>query len=452
MTSASDIAAFLHTDFARLVAAHDVPGGAIAVSMDGEIVEAVAGVLSTATQVEVTTDSVFQIGSVAKVWTATLIMQLVDDRLLDLDEPIRTYLPGFRLADESAAESVTARHLLRHQGGFEGDIFTDTGRGDDAIETYVDGLADVPQVFAPGETTSYNNAGYVVLGRVIEVLREMSWEDAVRDHLAVPLGLSHVAPTAYEAVMFRTAIGHIGSDERGIETPASIWTVARSCGPAGSMLAMRPRDLVGFATMHLTGGVGPDGRPVLSKGSVSAMQGADAEASTSLGWTKYSDELIGHDGGTIGQLCFLRIVPKARLIVVMSTNGGDAAALFDDVVRRVIEEAGEVSLPVPPRPSPLSVEIDAHRLLGTYANSTMELVFSVHDDGRICCTETPIGEVAEVSGEKESRVELVGYAADALITRDPVQGGRHTVYSFAGDDGRGRRKFVNFGRAVPRVD
>src|SRR6478735_2990526 len=179
MRSPDDVATFLAAHFAQAVAARGVPGATIAVLKDGEIVEAAAGVLSTATQVEVTTDSVFQIGSITKVWTTTLVMQLVDDGLLDLDAPIRTYLPGFRLADDAAAGSITTRQLLSHQAGFEGDVFTDTGRGEDAIEKYVDAIAGLPQLFAPGELFSYNNAGFSVLGRLVEVLRGESWEEAL---------------------------------------------------------------------------------------------------------------------------------------------------------------------------------------------------------------------------------------------------------------------------------
>src|SRR6478735_8490452 len=149
MQSLDDIAQFIHTRFAELVAGQKVPGAAVAVLKDGEIIDAAAGVLSTSTRVDVTADSVFQIGSITKLWTATLVMQLV--------APIRRYLPEFRLEDESAAASITTRQLMSHQAGFEGDVFTDTGRGDDAIEKYIDAIATLPQLFAPGELFSYNN-------------------------------------------------------------------------------------------------------------------------------------------------------------------------------------------------------------------------------------------------------------------------------------------------------
>ena len=85
-----------------------------------------------------TTDSVFQIGSITKVWTATVVMQLVDEGLLDLDAPVVEVLPELRLADPDVTKQVTMRHLLTHTSGIDGDVFTDTGRGDDCLEKYVD--------------------------------------------------------------------------------------------------------------------------------------------------------------------------------------------------------------------------------------------------------------------------------------------------------------------------
>lgn len=252
MQTVADVSAFLDADFARLVAARGVPAAAIAVLKDGEVVDAAAGVLSTATRVEATPDSVFQIGSITKVWTTTLVMQLVDDGLLDLDAPIRDQLPAFRLHDDAAAGAITTRQLLCHQGGFEGDVFTDTGRGEDAIEKYLDAISDLPQLFPPGTLFSYNNAAFSVLGRLVEVLRDTTWEQAVVERIVTPLGLTHVAPSAYEAILFRAAVGHMGPGPDGVETPAPVWALAKSNEPAGSMLAMRPRDLVEGAVMRST--------------------------------------------------------------------------------------------------------------------------------------------------------------------------------------------------------
>jgi CubicO group peptidase (beta-lactamase class C family) len=120
MGGISEVQGWLDEQVAPLLEKYDVPGAAWAVLHDGEVVDGSAGVLSKATGVEATADSVFQIGSVTKLWTATLVMQLVDEEKIDLDEPIRTYLPEFEIADEAAAARITVRQLLSHTAGVRG--------------------------------------------------------------------------------------------------------------------------------------------------------------------------------------------------------------------------------------------------------------------------------------------------------------------------------------------
>ena len=140
-TGLTGAARWLEDNFARLVAEHDVPGATVAVLAEGRVATATGGVTSLQTLVEVDADTVFQIGSITKIWTTTLVMQLVDDGLLDLDQPLLDHLPELVIGDMDAAKALTTRHLLTHTAGFEGDIFTDTGRGDDALAKYVDSLA-----------------------------------------------------------------------------------------------------------------------------------------------------------------------------------------------------------------------------------------------------------------------------------------------------------------------
>src|SRR5262245_1969848 len=328
MGGMSEIQGWLDENVAALLEKYDVPGAAWAVLHDGAVVDGAAGVLSKATGVEATADSVFQIGSVTKLWTSTLVMQLVDEGKVALDEPIRTYLPEFRIADEGAAAAITVRQLLSHTAGFEGDIFTDTGVGDDCVEKYLGVLGEVPQLFAPGERFSYNNAGYSVLGRLVEVLREKTYDECLREHLFAPLGLTHAATSAYDAILFRAAVGHIELEPGAGYQPAPIWAMARSNAPAGSMLSMRPRDLVAFARMHLEDGRAADGTQVLAPGTAGRMHEAQVElppigmmgSAWGLGFERFDTAdggFIGHDGNTIGQAAFLRMVPEAGLAVAL---------------------------------------------------------------------------------------------------------------------------------------
>jgi CubicO group peptidase (beta-lactamase class C family) len=460
MESHEEVAEFLRTELARRASARGVPGAAVAVVIDGEIVDHAVGVLSTATGVEATPESVFQIGSITKVWTATLVMQLVDEGLVELDQPIRTYLPEFRLGDDAATGSITVRQLLTHQAGFEGDIFTDTGRGDDAIEKFVALLADMPQTFAPGFMFSYNNAGYIVLGLLVERLRGKSWEQALIEHIAAPLGLQRVSPSPYEAILHRAAVGHMAPGDDGIATAAPLWAMARSNEPAGSMLAMTARDLAGFARMHLAGGTAPDGTSVLSPSAVEAMRTTGIRlpvitglgAAWGLGWEIDRDDdvrLHGHDGNTIGQASYLRIAQDAQVAIVLLTNGGDGPGLLHDIVDPLLRELTGQGLPAAPVPTAQPGAVDAAPYIGTYSNSIFDMEVSQDDTGRVWLEQRPKGLLLEM-GEQPSTDELIAFGEDSLIMRDE-KNGMHIVYTFLAPDAEGRHSYVQFGRALART-
>ncbi|MFI7643480.1 serine hydrolase domain-containing protein [Nonomuraea sp. NPDC049400] len=144
-----------------------MPGAALAVHRRGEQLSVAAGVLNLDTGVDATGDSVFQLGSVGKAYTAALVVRLVEEGLLDLDTPVLSYLPGFRVADAEVTKTVTLRHLLGHTSGIDGDHFLDTGRGDDALERYVESCAGLRQAHPLGAIMSYGNSGYAIIGRVV---------------------------------------------------------------------------------------------------------------------------------------------------------------------------------------------------------------------------------------------------------------------------------------------
>ena len=145
-----DTAAHWADRLTTLATQHHVPGaqlGILRLAPDGSTEQVVVphGVLSLRTGSPTTTDSLFQIGSITKVWTATVVMQLVDAGRLELDTPVAEVLPDLRLSDPEVTRTVTIRHLLTHTSGIDGDVFTDTGRGDECLERYVALLADVAQ-------------------------------------------------------------------------------------------------------------------------------------------------------------------------------------------------------------------------------------------------------------------------------------------------------------------
>ncbi|MFC6162307.1 serine hydrolase [Kribbella jiaozuonensis] len=447
-----------------LAARHGVPGATLGIlrvrpGVEDELVEAATGVLNKDTEVATTTDSVFQIGSMSKVWTATLALQLVDEGLLELDAPISQVLPELQLGDPDVAKQVTMRHLLTHTSGIDGDVFTDTGRGDDCLEKYVDLLADVVQNHPLGATWSYCNSGFSLAGRVIEKLTGSTWDQALRDRIITPLGLQNTITLPEEALLRSAAVGHVSEGE---EEPkrAPVWQLPRSLGPAG-LITSTVADALAFARLHLNDGVAPDGTRLLSEDSVTAMAAQQAELpdkyslgdSWGLGWIRFGWDgrrLIGHDGNTIGQAAFLRVLPDEGLAVVLLTNGGHTRDLYEDLYREIFDELAGVSMPTPLAPPAEPLEVDVRRHVGRYERASTIQEVLVDDEGPLL-RMTITGPLAELLPEptEELRMTPVDDSGDLFVVRAPgsLTWTPVTFYSLPTGE-----KYVHFGvRATPKV-
>src|SRR5580698_2861328 len=212
----------------ELAIRHQVPGASLAILADDAITTAVTGVLNIETGVQTTADSVFQIGSITKVWITTLLMQLVEEGRLDLDATLDSVLPELSLATQGATALITVRHLLSHCSGIDGDMFDDFGRGADNVARYVAGCGRLQLIHPPGATMSYCNAGFVIAGRIIETLTGGTWDRALRRRLIKPLGLRHTVTLADEAIRFRAAFGHLDID--GEQQLAAVWPLSGGAG------------------------------------------------------------------------------------------------------------------------------------------------------------------------------------------------------------------------------
>ena len=459
----------LDKDLSRLAAVHNVPGVSVAVLVDGrQVVERATGVVNLRTGVAVTPDSLFMIQSIAKVWTATLIMQLVDDGLIELDAPMRAYLPEFRTADERASRKITVRHLLTHTGGFEGDIWAPTTAGEDALQRFVDDhVSGAVQYTPPGEMFSYCSAGYGVLGRLLEVLRQMPYPGVLRRYLARPLGIGELAFSADEALAFRTAIGHARPSLDAAQQPLRVWAVMPPSNPAaGNQLAMSARGLIAFARMHLADGVAPDGTRVLSHQSARAMRERQvdhpavigAPSGHGLGWMLPNRPgVVEHGGDTIGVAAMLRMVPRAGVAVVILTNGGTVGPLIDELIEPMLSDISDVAAaPSLPSPHAEARPPDLKRYLGRYETRTNLHNVSLGEDGRLLLTRSARNEaltMMETAGiaTVPQRHDLRWVDGDTFMLADP-SGAPLRAIEFLGADATGRARLLHTGRAARRSD
>jgi CubicO group peptidase (beta-lactamase class C family) len=459
----------------ELAAEANVPGAVLGIWSDGQEILAAHGVLNAATQVPVTTDSVFQVGSITKLWTATMIMQLVDEGLLSLDTTVSEVLPGERLGTADVGGQVTVRHLLTHTSGIDGDVFTDTGRGDDCVERYVGLLAEVPSVFTPGATYSYCNSGYVLLGRIIEVIDGQSWDESLRERLTGPLAATQTVTLPEEAILRRAAVGH-----QRCGTPVHVWGLPRSIGPAG-LITATPSDLLTFARLHLDGGITADGNRLLSEAAVTAMRSACAAipefsapgSAIGLGWrlSRWGNRtIVGHDGDTIGQSAYLRIDPEAGIAACLLTNSAESESLYREVFSEVFGDLTGVTMPLPPRPAdgvpgsgsgpeaggqPARTPgvADLERYAGRYERMSRQFDVSVRD-GQLRMALTMTGNLAAlVDAEPEDLLLYPAEPPDSSGTRFVLRSGDDEPWAPVSFDqlADGTPYLYMSGRVAPRV-
>lgn len=445
-------APLLERRLADLVAKHGVPAASVAVYADGETVRAAVGTLNMGTGVEATADSVFQIGSVTKAYTATLVLRLVEQGLVVLDQPVVQYLPELRLADDDVTARVTLRHLLSHTSGIDGDNFADTGRGDDALERYVETCQESEQSLPLGAAFSYCNTGYGIAGRLVEKVTGMTWDDALRRHVLEPLGVTSTVTLPEEAIRFRVAYGHVpGPDGQAVMAP--YWAVPRSSGPAGGITATAA-DVLAFARAHLLGSgpLGGDTVRLMRTPVVTVPDPSLGATHWGLGLLLLNPDgrvVVGHEGGTVGQSGFVRWVPDAGVAVALLGNGGDMGAVRDQLLGELLDELAGVQLPPPvvATGDPLPADIDTW--LGTYERTNFRLSVERREDSLHGTVELA-GLAAAALGASTFEGALLPAGPDRFVTSMLTPTGTMPVVFFRAPDGT--RYCHMGGRAQRRVD
>ncbi len=370
---------------------YGVPGLAVGVLHGEHELTAGLGVHNLRHPLPVNDETLFQIGSTTKTFTATVAMRLVEAGKLDLDAPIRTYLPDFRLADEAAAAGATLRHLFTHCAGWVGDFFLNTGRGEDALRRYMERMVELPQEFPLGEGWAYNNASFSLAGLVIQEVCGKPYEDVVREMLLAPLGMTMSFFFPEEVIIHRTAVGHY-TPEEGEAKIAEPWALNRSAYPAGGIIANIP-DQLRYARFHLGDGTAPDGTRLLSAASVHAMQqtqrrGVSLADEVGISWLiHYRGGLrtVGHGGATTGQFSAFEMVPERGFALALTTNGSRGRLLNAAMIKRALETFLDVRIAEPPR---LTLDADAlAEFTGDYSAALADLTITAQEGGLVLASK-----------------------------------------------------------------
>ncbi|WP_290057669.1 serine hydrolase domain-containing protein [Amycolatopsis solani] len=404
----------LQVRLAELAATTFVPGAAAAILYGEETVSAVTGTANMKTGAPVVADTLFASGSICKVFTSSLIMTLVDDGAVELDAPVQRYLPDFTLADPVKSAGVTVRMLLSHTSGLPGTYFPDDPAGPDAIEKFMRRLEAVPFPGTPGRQWSYSNPGMVTLGRIAEVVTKQAYDDALEQRILRPLGLN---ATTYSdrMIMGSTAVGHLADPATGTVVPAPLFRKYYGNAPAGSTLWLDVAALIGLARLHLDGGLGPDGRRVLSAESVAAMRTPQADIwggfpypRWGLGWgivDAGDHRLVAHGGGNIGMHSALWVLPDHHAAVAVLTNGNTGTGLHMALSAEILEREFGVELPAPPSAPEVPESVDPSLYVGRYGSVEGTFAVTCGADGGLYVVEE---EWAPALAEASRLMGLVG--------------------------------------------
>jgi CubicO group peptidase (beta-lactamase class C family) len=372
-----------------------IPGAAVGVLADGEEHIAGFGVTNVEVPYPVDGDTLFQIGSISKTFTMAAIMRLVERGRLDLDAPVRQYLPDLKFSDPTATSRVSLRQLLTHTSGLSADDFAAMDGGDRALAEYVaERVPIAPFVLSPGRYVSYSNTGFSLAGRVLEVGSGQRYEAAIADLLLQPLGMSTATFFANQAILRATAAGHVVLDGQAVMQ--RVWQLPRTANAAGGLVAS-VREMLRYARLWLDDGVGPDGARLLSPATLDAIGTEQANepadlASFGLGWGLVRLGGItawAHDGGTFGQNARLWVVRDHDAAFCVLTNASDGSAVLQAATVWSLRNVLGIDFAPPPPPPPLVLSQAAlAEYAGAYENpGETRWTVSVRDGGLVLAME-----------------------------------------------------------------
>lgn len=366
-----------------------VPGVSIGIWHKSREHSAGFGITSVEHPLPVTADTLFQTGSISKTFTGTLLMMLVEQGKVDLDAPVRKYIRDFRVKDAEVSRKVTVRHLLSHMGGWVGDYFNDFGTGDDALDKMVKDIAKMPQVQPLGTIWSYNNTGFNVASRIIELVTKKSYEKAMQEMLLDPLKLDMTFFYPSDLLFtHRFVVGH--QVVQGDVKVARPWAIGRAGNGVGGVVST-VRDLLRYARFHMGNGK----KNVITGKSLKAMRvpQADAGGRGMMGITWFIRKVgnitvYAHGGATNGQQAYFFFIPEKDFACAILTNSDDGGIITSAVFSKVMQLYFNATAQVPKTIAVAKQELQEY--IGRYKIGTECFDLKVKD-GYLIYHHIPLG-------------------------------------------------------------
>lgn len=339
VASADELSAYVNRE--RLV--RDIPGMVLATIKNGHVDRVVAsGMASLDLKVPVTRDTVFEIGSMTKAFTAELIMMLVEDGKVKLDEKISKYLEGC----PETWKDISVRNLLNHTSGLPN--YTSIKPGVLLLGQRItypeifDLVKDMKLEFAPGDKFEYSNTNYYFLGQIIENVSGKEYTDFLKERILEPLKMTKTRPQAPRSVIENRSVGYMKVGNALTVPPL----INPDSGWAAGYLVSTVDDLAKWDDALLKG-------KLLKKESYDEMYKVvpikDGTSPYGFGWdvSKMNGHVARqHGGGTAGFSSYILRLPDDKLSVVVLSNLAqtDVASIARGAARIVLPELSEKAI------------------------------------------------------------------------------------------------------------
>lgn len=342
----------------RVRSTFDVPGIAVAVVKDGQIVlERGYGVRELGKPGAVQADTLFAIASNTKAFTATSLNLLAEQGKLKMDDRVIDHLPGFRMSDPYVTGEMRLRDLLSHRSGLSlgaGDLLfwpTTSYSNQEVVQR----LARVPLKAGFRDRYAYDNILYAVAQQVIEQVSGQTYAEFLQQHIFTPVGMRG---TRYNADHLQpgdtAAVGHAKYDFSQLRTVAPL-TWSNNAGAGGIYSSVH--DMARWMNVQLAHGALEDGTPLFSAKSQQAMwqmitpqvvpePSVPALAAARPNFAGYGEgwslsdyrgqKLVWHTGGWPGMVSRVTLVPGQNLGIVVLTNQ-EVGAAFNAVTMAVLD-------------------------------------------------------------------------------------------------------------------
>ncbi len=379
-----------------------------------EQLDLAAGIADAERGVPMRTDTVMQIGSITKVFNATIVASLVEEGSLDLDTPVREYLPGFTVADPSATQMLTLRHLLSMCSGLGNGRYVYFGTGEDALGNYVSQLDTLTQHFPPGRFFGYSNAGSCIAGHVAATVAGKPWETLLRERIIDPAGLGSAVIFDEDLPGKHVSSGHLMADDAAKpKVTAPTFSTDRARNPSGACFALATRDLARFGRMFARNGTADTGERVLADATVATMMERQIDVPTrryAHGWcigpstmTWNGLQVWGHAGGTATSGSYLKWIPELDGVIAFTINTRTALAAFAKIAfTEILEAAFGFSKPPTAQRGPSAGPLDTRRYVGTYDSLGSRLYVTPGAGETLHARLVPQRTVKELAQHKEA--------------------------------------------------